>query len=377
LSLPDLGWNEQFEEHFRPHAESGLVPGRVAVEHRGAYAVYTAEGEAWAELAGRFRHQVISRGELPAVGDWVALRPRPGGQASVQAVLPRKSAFLRKAAFTESEEQVLAANLDLVLVVGSLNQELNVRRLERYLTMAWESGARPAIVLNKADLCPNGELEGLVAKVEAIAFGVPVLPVSALDGRGLGALHTSVAGGETAVFLGSSGVGKSSLINRLLGEDELATAEIRRGDDRGRHTTTRRELIRLPAGGVVIDTPGLRELQLWISEDGLDSTFEDVLTFAAECRFNDCAHDSEPGCAVRAALESGSLSHERFASYLKLQRELEHVERKKDARLAAEHRKRWKAISMEHRRNPKPRYRDRGGPAKPPGRPFERETPFP
>jgi ribosome biogenesis GTPase / thiamine phosphate phosphatase len=356
LSLTVLGWNEHFKEHFRPHAEAGLVPGRVAVEHRGAYAVYTDDGEAWAELAGRLRHDAAARGELPTVGDWVALRARPGGQASVQAVLPRRTKFSRKVAFMETEEQVLAANIDTILVVGSLNEELNLRRIERYLTMAWESGAAPAIVLNKADLCDEAELESLVADVEAIAFGVPVHPVSALDGRGVEELRGSLAEGQTAALLGSSGVGKSTLINRLLGAEELATAEIR-SDGRGRHTTTRRELIQLPGGGLVIDTPGMRELQLWSSGDGFGAAFEDVLELAGKCRFNDCSHRSEPGCAVLAAIESGSLAQERFNSYLKLQRELAHLERKQDARLAAKERKKWRAVAMEHRRNPKPRYR--------------------
>jgi len=354
--LEQLGWNSEFEEHFRPHAEAGLVPGRVAVEHRGAYAVYTGDGEAWAEPAGRLRHEATSRGELPTVGDWVALRARPGGGASVQAVLPRKTKFSRKVAFTETEEQVLAANIDTILVVGSLNEELNLRRIERYLTMAWESGAAPTIVLNKADLCDEAELEPLVAEVEAIAFGVPVYPVSALDGRGVEELRGSLAESRTAALLGSSGVGKSTLINRLLGADELATGEIR-SDGRGRHTTTRRELILLPGGGLVIDTPGMRELQLWSSGDGFDTAFDDVLELAGECRFNDCSHRSEPGCAVLAAIDSGSLPQERFDSYLKLQRELAHLERKQDARLAAKERKRWRAISMAQRRNPTPRYR--------------------
>ncbi len=324
--LEALGWDPDLEQQFREHGEQGLVPGRVAVEHRGAYAVRTAEGEAWAELAGKLRYESMGRGDLPAVGDWVALEPRAGGKATIKAVLPRRTKISRKVNLGETEEQVLAANVDTIFLVTSLNRDLNVRRIERYLATAWESGAQPAIVLNKADLCPVEERALLVAEVEGIAFGVPVHTVS------------------------------SSLINRLLGSEQLETKEIRE-DGRGRHTTTHRELLALPDGGLVIDTPGLRELQLWESSDGLTEAFDDVAQLEAECRFNDCGHETEPGCAVREAIRSGSLPAERLDSYRKLQRELARLERRRDARLVSLERKKWRTFAKQQRRNPKTRRR--------------------
>jgi ribosome biogenesis GTPase len=355
LSLTELGWNEHFEQH-RPEDE--LVPGRVAVEHRGAYAVYTDGGEAWAEIAGKLRYEADGRGELPAVGDWVALQPRPEGRAMIRAVLPRRTKISRKVTLGQSEEQVLAANVDTIFLVSSLNRDLNVRRLERYLATAWESGAGPAIILNKADLCPIEERSGLIAEVEAVAFGVPVHVVSAVTGEGLDELPPYFGPGRTVVLLGSSGVGKSTLINRVLGVDQLETQEIRTGDDRGRHTTTHRELIVVPEGGVVIDTPGLRELQLWSeSSDGLGEAFQDVADLAAACRFADCVHETEPGCAVLEAIHSGALPAERLDSYRKLQRELARLERRRDSRLQSLERKKWRQFSKQQRRNPKTRRR--------------------
>jgi ribosome biogenesis GTPase / thiamine phosphate phosphatase len=354
--LEALGWEPEFEEHFREHGEQGLVPGRVAAEHRGAYAVRTASGEAWAELAGKLRHEAMGRGELPAVGDWVALQPGAGRKATIKAVLPRRTKISRKVTLGETEEQVLAANVDTILLVSSLNHDLNVRRIERYLATAWESGAQPAIVLNKADLCPIEERTLLVAEVEAVAFGVPVHTVSAVTAEGMDELRPYLAAGRTVVLLGSSGVGKSSLINCLIGSEQLLTREIRE-DGRGRHTTTHRELLALPGGGLVIDTPGLRELQLWESSEGLDEAFEDVADLAAECRFADCGHESEPGCAVREAISSGSLPEERLESYRKLPRELARLERRRDARLVSLERKKWRTFSKQQRRNPKTRRR--------------------
>lgn len=354
MSLNELGWNAHFEEWFAPHAEAGLVPGRVAVEHRGAYAVHTDGGEVWAELAGRLRHTALRRDELPAVGDWVALQPLPEARGIVQAVLPRTSKFSRKAAFTEAEEQVLAANVDVVFIVTSINQDLSIHRLERYLTTAWESGATPVVVLNKADLCSPERLPIVQAQVEAIAFGVPVLLVSAATGDGMDALEAQLAPGRTIALLGSSGVGKSTIVNRLAGREVLATQEISE-DGRGRHTTSHRELVLLPGRGLVLDTPGMRELQLWEAAEGIDEAFEDLATLAEQCRFTDCEHETEPGCAVAGAIASGSLSAERLESYRKLQRELARLERKRDARLRADYRKQWRSFAREQRRTGKPR----------------------
>jgi ribosome biogenesis GTPase len=345
--LDELGWDDQLTESFERYHEEGLIPGRVAVQHRGAYDVLTAVGGLRCDVPGRLFHEADSAASLPAVGDWVAVDARPDDAAgTIQAVLPRRTKFSRKTAWQATEEQVIAANVDVVFIVSSLNEDLNLRRIERYLTLGWESGARPVILLTKADLVEN--VEHLVAQVEAVAFGVPVIPVSNPTGQGLDRVRDEVQPGVTVALLGSSGVGKSTLVNVLAGEERLETREIR-DDGKGRHTTTRRELVRLPSGGLVIDTPGMRELQLWEADDGLEEAFEDVTALFAECRFSDCAHDSEPGCAVQEALAAGRLERDRWDSYLKLQRELEHLERKVDKRAESEARKRWKAIGAEAR----------------------------
>ena len=341
--LTALGWDESFAEEFEQHASAGLIPGRVAVQHRGAYDVLTAEGELRCDVAGRLYDEALSPAELPAVGDWVAVAARPDEQAgTVQAVVPRRTKFSRKTAWQASEEQVLAANVDVVLLVSSLNEDLSLRRLERYLTLAWESGARPVLVLTKADL--SDDVAAAVAAVESVAFGAPVHAISSVTGEGLDELRAHLRPGVTAALLGSSGVGKSTLVNTLAGEELLETREIRE-DGKGRHTTTRRELIQLPGGALVIDTPGMREVQLWIADEGLEEAFSDVTELFEHCRFSDCAHESEPGCAVKEALENGTLAPERWDSYLKLQRELAHLDRRLDKRAQAEERKRWRALS--------------------------------
>ena len=305
----------------------------MAVEHRSEYVIYTEHGELRAELAGRLRHG----DEHPAVGDWVAVALRPSeGRATIHAVLPRRSAFTRKVAWAETKPQVVAANVDVVFVVCGLDANYNVRRIERYLTLAWESGAQPVVLLTKADLCDD--VDPRVFEVESIAFGVPVHAVSAPHGDGLETVRSYVPAGRTAALLGSSGVGKSTLVNALVGEELLATQGLR-DDGRGRHTTSHRQLVPLPEGGLVLDTPGMRELQLWDADEGMQAAFADVDALAAQCRFADCAHREEPGCAVRAALAGGTLDVERFESWGKLQRELERLARKQDARARSESRK--------------------------------------
>jgi ribosome biogenesis GTPase len=335
FDLNALGWSPSRSKEFAERA-SGLAPARVAAQHRGGYLVYTEDGERPAEIAGRLRHAALVPADLPVVGDWVAVEDGPGfATAIVHDVLTRATAFSRKAAGEESE-QVVAANVDVVFIVSAFGGDLNLRRLERYLASGWESGAEPVIVLNKSDLADNPEAGA--TEVEAVAFGVPVHLVSCLDGAGIEALEPYLAGSRTAALLGSSGVGKSSLLNRLLGwERQLVQAT--RGDGKGRHTTTHRELVPLPGGGLVLDTPGMRELGLWAAGAGVDEIFADVVDLAATCRFADCAHETEPGCAVRAALAEGRLTEERLESYRKLQRELRRQELKADPRARSEERR--------------------------------------
>jgi ribosome biogenesis GTPase / thiamine phosphate phosphatase len=347
-ALQDLGWAEGHETEFEPHAAAGLTPARVAAQHRGAYVLFSELGELRAETAGRLEHDAAGAGDLPAVGDWVAVAARPAEHAAtIRHVLTRRTSFSRKVALHATEEQVLAANVDAVFLVMSLNEDYNLRRLERYVATAWESGAQPVILLTKTDLCPDWPLR--VLEVESIAYGVPVHPVSALSGDGIETVRSYLAPGRTIALLGSSGVGKSTLVNTLAGEELLATAAIREDDGEGRHTTRHRQLVLLPGGGLVIDTPGLRELRLWDVAEGVSTTFADVEELAASCRFNDCAHRSEPGCAVQAALANGTLQFGRWAGYKKLQRELAHLERRLDKRLQAEERKRWAKAGAEGR----------------------------
>ena len=339
-----LGWTPERETEFEQHREDGLRPARVAVEHRSAYVLYGERGEYRAELAGRLRHEEI----WPAVGDWVGVRE----PATIAEVLPRRTVFSRKEPWLAAKEQVLAANADTVFVTTALTPaDFKPRRLERYLATAWESGAQPAIVLTKTDLCPD--VEAAVLEVEAVAFGVPIHTVNGLTGEGVEELSPYLAGDRTVALLGSSGVGKSTIVNHLAGGTVMPVAEIG-SDGRGRHTTRHRELLPLPGGGLVLDTPGLRELQLWEVSQGLEQTFEDVAALALTCRFGDCAHESEPGCAVREALRSGALPRERFDSWRKLQRELGRLERRLDARARSEHSQQIRKEARQRRRTQRP-----------------------
>jgi len=336
--LAEYGWNAALEALFAGFAEQGLEPARVVKQARDLSTLVAGRGELAGEVSGRFRHEAAGAADFPVVGDWVAMEAVEDARALIHAVLPRRGAFTRKAAGEVTAAQVAAANVDTVFLVSGLDGDFNLRRIERYLTTAWSSGARPVIVLNKADL--RTDLADVEAAAAAVAPGVPVLGVSAIAPGGLRGLEPYLVPGNTVALLGSSGVGKSTLINRLLGEDRLATAPVSDAEEgRGRHTTTARELVRLPGGALLIDTPGMRELGLWADDEGLDRTFDEIDRFAALCRFPDCGHEREPGCAVRAAVEAGEIDAGRWESYLKLRREMRFLEIKKDEKSRRQHEK--------------------------------------
>ena len=347
MLLERFGWNTALDEAFAPRRKEGLEPARVVVQERGAYVVVTEAGERPAEITGRLRHEARP-GDLPVAGDWVAVRPDAAGErATVHEVLPRRSAFVRKAAGDAHAEQVLAANLDVTFLMAAL-PDPNLRRLERFLAAAWESGAEPVVVLSKRDLVDD--VEAAVARAETVAIGVPVHAVSARTGEGLDVLRPLLLPNRTAALLGISGAGKSTLVNLLLGDERQAVAAVR-DDGKGRHTTTQRELFALPGGGVVLDTPGMREFGLWDAGSGLEDAFDDVAALAAGCRFSDCTHEAEPGCAVLAAVTEGRLAEERLASYRKLGRELAYQERRGNPAAEAENRRRWRKVHKELKRS--------------------------
>ena len=322
MTLAELGWNETFAQAFSPHATEGLEPARVVCElRRNFYAVHTLRGELLGECGGGFFHLAKKPDQFPAVGDWVAVKPREGeSRADIHAVLPRRTKFSRRAAGSEEIEQIVAANVDTVFLVSGLDLNFNPKRIQRFLVAAKESGAEAVILLNKSDLVEDAET--VRREVERLVPGVPVFITSIATRKGLKALTSTYAQpGKTLAFIGSSGVGKSSLINALVRDDALPTAEVREKDSKGRHTTTRRELVVTPSGALVIDTPGMRELQLWGIEEGVDDAFADIRDWARLCRFTNCTHLKEPGCAVRAAVAKGDLPASRLESYLKLKAE--------------------------------------------------------
>jgi ribosome biogenesis GTPase len=348
--LAALGWDKRFAAAFAEHAGAGREPVRVIAVHRGASIVRSATGDRPAAVSGRFRFDVLGVAAYPVVGDWVALAPPDEtGNAVIVAVLPRRSAIRGSAgadsgkAGRPAEDQVLAANIDLAIIVAGLDGDLNLRRLERYLAVAWSSGAEPLVVLNKADL--PGDLAAIRLAVEAIAPGITVQAISARTGAGLDELTARLLPGRTAILLGSSGVGKSTLLNALVGEARQATGAVRGDDSRGRHTTSHRELFALPGGALLIDTPGLRSLDVAAAAPGLAPAFDDIVELAAGCRFADCGHDTEPGCAVTAAVAAGGLAPERLAAHRKLELEAAHVARTADPALMAEERRRSKILN--------------------------------
>ncbi len=332
MEIEDLGWNDFFQKQADSLLKHGREVGRVAEQHRTEFVLFTRHGELRAAIAGKIRLMASSRKDYPGVGDWVMIEPRPTESfARITAILPRRTKFSRKAPGQETEEQILAANIDTAFWITSVTAEFNPRRVERYLTAVWESGACPAIILNKADLGNTEDIDRHVRELAAVAPGIPIHALSALRREGFGQLAPYLVRGSTVVFLGVSGVGKSSIVNVLLGKDTQRVEEIRESDSRGRHTTTTRQLILLPGGGMVIDTPGIRELQIWDTGGPLES-FGDIETIAPACRFDDCAHVNEPGCAVKAAVEEGRIDRNHYENFLKLKRELSRLGTQKTVR---------------------------------------------
>jgi ribosome biogenesis GTPase len=357
-----LGWDAEWDQAFAPFAAGGRRPARVVAVHKETAIVRDDGGQDRpATVSGRFRYDALAASDYPAVGDWVALEPTSAGAgaddpAIIAAVLPRRAAFIRSAADASrrtagnlADEQVIAANVDVAFLVAGLDGDFNLRRLERYLAVAWSSGVTPVVVLNKADIARD--LEGRLVAVEAIAPGVPVVVLSALTGDHVADLTPHMGPGTTSVVLGSSGVGKSTLVNTLLGEQRQATSDIREDDSRGRHTTTHRELFAMPSGALLIDTPGIRSLEVAGADEGVETAFDDIAELATQCRFSDCGHGSEPGCAIRRAIDDATLDAGRLASYRKLERELAFAERREDPRARAAEAKRWRQIHLDGRRH--------------------------
>ncbi len=344
LNLEDLGWNPYFQNHYFRRQNDNLIPARVSFQSRGIYRLITAQGESWAEIAGAFRDKALGPADLPTCGDWVlADNPLGCDRTVIRFLLPRRTAFSRKQAGTTINSQLVAANIDTVCLVSGLDSDFNPRRIERYLVIAWESGASPVIILNKADVC--NEVPARIAEAMLLAPGVPVLAVSAMDGRGMEDILSYAGRGQTLALLGSSGVGKSSLVNRLLGRSVQEVRETDSDTGRGVHTTSARQLFLLPSGGLLMDTPGMRELQIWAVDTGLDAAFEDIKILAEGCRFRDCSHQSEPGCRVRASLEQGELDADRLANYFKLCREAHYIDQKSTHSSSWVEKERWKKIA--------------------------------
>lgn len=357
MTLAELGWSDSFAQAFAPHAAAGCVPARVTLELKGFYEVTGESGAKLGECTGRFNHDATSPADYPVIGDWVAVAPLPGDdtRAVIHAVLPRRTKFSRKAAGGDDLEQVVAANVDTVFLVSALDANYNLHRIERYLAAAWASGAQPVVLLNKADLAEDGEEKK--REVETFAPGVPVLILSAQTRRGLKALAPWLKPGATVALLGSSGVGKSTLINRLLGEKVQFTQAVREADQKGLHTTTQRELLVADDGFILIDTPGMRELQPWDAGAAIDAAFADVVAFTTGCKFRDCSHTVEPGCAVQAALADGSLDLQRWQSYLRVGRAAAHEERRGNRQALSRQKTDFKKVTKQLRQ----RVREKSG----------------
>jgi len=343
--LKNYGWNDFFEACFAEYAGKDMHAARVSIEHRNYYELYSEFGELTAEKSGKLFYSTEDTHQLPAVGDWVVYKHIPSeNKAVITEVLPRKTKFSRKKAGATTEEQIVAANVDTVFIISSLNQDLNLRRMERYMALAWDNDVTPVILLSKADLCDD--IYAKLVTVQDAFPGTDVLIVSAVKKAGLDELLPYFEGNKTIAVIGSSGVGKSTLINGLLDWEKMEVSDISLYKDKGRHTTTHRELTVVPGGGLIIDTPGMREIQMWEGAEGLSELFEDIEKLVVECKFSDCKHESEPGCAVKGAIEKGELDEARFKSYKKLLSEVSYFERKQDKKAQIEEKKKWKKISQ-------------------------------
>jgi len=330
INIKKYGFSEEFSSEISQNSHS--EPARILSQNKGFYRIITNKGEKLAEVSGKFRFQAAVSSDYPAVGDFVMVNwNESGNSAIIESLLPRKSAFIRKAAGEPQQEQIVAANIDTVFLCMALNQDFNLRRLERYISIAWDSGAMPVIVLTKSDLCADLELK--LSEVSSIAFGVDILVTTSTEENGYRELLPFISEGKTIAFIGSSGVGKSTLINRLLGKEHLKTNGLR-NDDKGRHTTTHRELFLLPSGGMVIDTPGMREFGMWDNDTGIERAFTDIEELACQCKFRNCTHTNEPGCAIQSALAIGELQTDRWQSYQKLKAENDYIEDKESYMVA-------------------------------------------
>lgn len=321
--LEAIGWNSFFQDKFTDFKEDGLIPGRISEVQRKNYIVFTELGEIVSRVSGKLRFEADEKSKLPVVGDWVALRMESSNKGTIYAVLPRKSKFSRKVAGKITEEQVMIANVDTVWIVSGLDQDFNIQRIERYLALVLGSGAESVLILNKSDICI--ELEDRIKEVKKVAPTIPIHTISAELNEGLEELFQYLGNGKTVALLGSSGVGKSSIINRLLGFNRQKVGSVREADSHGRHITTYRELIMLPKGGMIIDNPGMRELQLWSEDEDIDEVFDDIEVLSGGCKFRNCTHINEPGCAVKKAIENGDLDLRRYQHYLKLKKEIEYL----------------------------------------------------
>lgn len=345
MDLNKLGFNAFFAKHFEECPIDNVLIGRVCAEHKNSYKIYSEKGEITAIISGKFRNYIKTKDESPTVGDWVIFQSLDENKGIIQSVLPRKSKFSRKIAGIETQEQVIVSNIDFAFIVCALDYDFNLRRIERYLSLVWQSGAIPVVVLTKTDLCEDFQKK--IFEVSNIAFGVDIYAISNIYTDGIDALRAYFIENKTVVLLGSSGVGKSSLINNLIQNDVMKVNELRSNINKGRHTTTHKQMLILPNGGLIIDTPGIRELQMWDTEDGISQCFKDIVGLAKSCKFSDCTHQNEPNCAVRKAMVNGLLDSGRLENYLKVQKEQEYLISRKNQSAAKIERNKWKAIHKQ------------------------------